>query len=124
MHDLVAPIHPPGSQGNKYILDLTVIDMLTGFTMAVPIPNKIANTIWDAYRDHIYCMFGGSSRIPTDDGSEFKSKKKMQVCQKLGVKHIFSPVYTSEVEWTSQRLAQILHSLYSETHLRRWCRMG
>ena len=29
--DLVGPIHPPSSRGNKYVL--TVIDMLTGFTI-------------------------------------------------------------------------------------------
>ena len=32
--DLVGPIHPPSSRGNKYVL--MVIDMLTGFTIAVP----------------------------------------------------------------------------------------
>ena len=41
--DLVGPIHPPSSRGNKYVL--TVIDMLTGFTIAVPIKNKNAETI-------------------------------------------------------------------------------
>ena len=36
--DLVGPIHPPSSRGNKYVL--TVIDMLTGFTIAVPIKTR------------------------------------------------------------------------------------
>ena len=49
--DLVGPIYPPSSRGNKYVL--TVIDMLTGFTMAVPIRNKNAENICDVYRDHI-----------------------------------------------------------------------
>ena len=71
--------------------------MLTGFTMAVPIRNKNAETICDAYRDHIYCTFGGSSRIPTDNGSDFKNQEMKQVCKTLGVKHIFSPVYTPEL---------------------------
>ena len=92
--DLVGPIHPPSSRGNKYVL--TVIDMLTGFTMAVPIKNKNAETICDAYRNHVYCTFGGSSRILTDNGSEFKNHEMKQVCETLGVKHIFSPVYTPE----------------------------
>ena len=47
--DLVGPIHPPTSRGNKYVL--TVTDMLTGFTMAVPIKNKNAETICDAYQE-------------------------------------------------------------------------
>ena len=49
--DLVGPIHPPSSRGNKYVL--TVIDMLTGFTIAVPIKNKNAETICEAYRDNV-----------------------------------------------------------------------
>ena len=59
--DLVGPIHPPSSRGNKYVL--TVIDMLTGFTVATAIPDKNAETVCKAYRDHVYCIFGGSSRI-------------------------------------------------------------
>ena len=92
--DLVGPIYPPGSRGNKYVL--TVIDMLTGFTIAVPIKNKNAEKICDAYRNHVYCMFRGSSRILTDNGSEFKNQEMKQVCEILGVTHIFSPVYTPE----------------------------
>ena len=92
--DLVGPIHPPSSRGNKYVL--TVIDMLTGFTIAVPIKNKNAETICDAYRDNIYCVFGGSSRMLMDNGSEFKNKEMQEVCDTLGLKHIFSPVYTPQ----------------------------
>ena len=92
--DLVGPIHPPSSRGNKYVL--TVIDMLTGFTMAVPIRNKNAETICEAYRDNIYCVFGRSSRILMDNGSEFKNKEMQEVCATLGLKHIFSPVYTPQ----------------------------
>ena len=92
--DLVGSIHPPSSRGNKYVL--TVIDMLTGFTIAVPIKNKNAETICVAYRDNIYCVFGGSSRMLTDNGSEFKNKEMQEVCDTLGLKHIFSPVYTPQ----------------------------
>ena len=55
--ELVGPIHLPSSKGNKYVL--TVIDILTGFTIAVPIKNKNVETICDAYRNHVYCFFGG-----------------------------------------------------------------
>ena len=92
--DLVGPIHLPSSRGNKYIL--TVIDMLTGFTIAVPIKNKNAETICEAYRDNVYCVFGGSSRMLMDNGSEFKNKEMQEVCDTLGLKHIFSPVYTPQ----------------------------
>ena len=58
--------------------------------MAVPIKNKNAETICEAYRDNIYCVFRGSSRILMDNGSEFKNQEMKQVCETLGVKHIFS----------------------------------
>ena len=89
--DLVGPIHPPSSRGKKYVL--TVIDMLTGFTMVVLIKKKNAEMICEAYRDNIYCIFGGRSRILTDNGFKFKNKEMQEVCETLGVKHIFPPVY-------------------------------
>ena len=53
--DLVGPISPQTSKGNKYML--TVIDMLTGYTIAVAIPDKRAETVCQAYRDHVYLYF-------------------------------------------------------------------
>ena len=92
--DLVGPISPRTSKGNKYIL--TVIDMLTGYTIAVPIMDKRSETVCKAYRDSVYCIFGGSSRILTDNGTEFKSKEMKQICEELEIKQVFSPVYTPQ----------------------------
>ena len=92
--DLVGPIHPPSSRGNRYVL--TVMDMLTGFTIAVPIPDKNATMVCKAYRDNVYCVFGGSSRILTDNGTEFKNKEMKAICDELGVKQVFSPAYTPQ----------------------------
>ena len=46
--------------------------------------------------NHVYCTFGGSSRILMDNGSEFKNKEMQEVCEALELKHIFSPVYTPQ----------------------------
>ena len=92
--DVVGPISPMTSQGNKYCL--TVICMLTGYTIAIPIPDKSAETICRAYRDKVFCIFGGSTRILTDNGSEFKNSELDKVCETLGIKRIYSPVYTPE----------------------------
>ena len=92
--DLVGPISPRTSKGSKYIL--TVIDMLTGYTIAVPITDKRTETVCKAYRDSVYCIFGGSSRIMTDNGTEFKSKEMKQICEDLDIKQVFSPVYTPQ----------------------------
>ena len=92
--DLVGPISPVTSRGNHFIL--TCIDMLTGFTVAIPIKDKAADTVCDAYRAHIYCTFGGSTRILTDNGTEFKNEQMDKLCAQLNIKRIYSPVYTPE----------------------------
>ena len=92
--DLVGPISPQTSKGNRYIL--TVIDMLTGYTIAVPIKDKRSETVCKAYRDSVYCIFGGSTKILTDNGTEFKSREMKQICEELDVKQVFSPVYTPQ----------------------------
>ena len=92
--DLVGPISPVTSRGNRFIL--TCIDMLTGFTIAVPIKDKTADTLFDAYRVHIYCTFRGSARILTDNRSEFKNEQMDKLCAQLNIKRVYSPVYTPE----------------------------
>ena len=70
--------------------------MLTGFTIAVPIKDKMASTVCDAYRAHVYCIFGGSARILTDNGTEFRNEQMDELCKELNVKRVYSPVYTPE----------------------------
>ena len=92
--DLVGPISPQTSKGNRYML--TVIDMMTGYTIAVAILDKKAETVCKAYRDNVYCTFGESSRILTDNGTEFKSKEMKQICEDLDIKQVFTLVYTPQ----------------------------
>ena len=79
--DLVGPISPITSRGNHFIL--TCIDMLTGFPIAVPIKDKMVKAVCDTYRAHIYCIFGGSARILTDNGNEFKNEQWMNYVNNL-----------------------------------------
>ena len=62
--------------------------------MAVAIPNKSAETMVKAYMDHVYSIFGGSSCMLTDNGSKFRNDVFDDVCDKLGIKRVYSPVYT------------------------------
>ena len=113
--DLVGPISPQTSKGNRYML--TVIDMMTGYTIAVAIPDKRAKTVCKAYRDNVYCTFGGSSRIFTDNGTEFKSKEMKQICQELDIKQVFSPVYTPQANGRLEGWHRFLKSCIAK-HIR------
>ena len=59
------------SAGNKYAL--TMMDMLTAYLWAAPIPNKEAATVIRAFLTHFYEKEGGCCWLLTDNGSEFKN---------------------------------------------------
>ena len=90
--DLIGEFHPPSSKGNRYAL--TVICMFTGYTFCIPIPNKKAETVLKAYMNHVYCKYGGSFKILSDNGTEFKNKLMDEVSKELLVKYkVYSPPY-------------------------------
>ena len=90
--DIIGEFNPPSERGNKYAL--TVICMHTGFTFCIPIPDKSAATVAKAYINNVYCWFGASHKILTDNGKEFKNALLNEVAKEIGVEHkIYSPPY-------------------------------
>ena len=90
--DLIGEFHPPTSRKNRYAL--TVICMLTGYVFCVPLKTKTAEEVIQAYIDNIYSKFGGSMKILSDNGTEFKNKIFEQVAKELGVKYkLYTPPY-------------------------------
>ena len=90
--DLIGEFHPPTSKGKKYAL--TVICMLTGYVFCVPLKTKTAEEVLQAYIDNVYSKFGGSLKILSDNGTEFKNKIFEQVAKELGVVYkIYTPPY-------------------------------
>ena len=91
--DLIGEFHPPSSKGNKYAL--TVICMHTGYVFFILLKTKSAGDVVKAYIDKVYCQFGGSQKVLTDNRTEFKNKLMDDVCAQLGVEHkIYSPPYS------------------------------
>ena len=69
--DLIGEFHPPSSHGNRYAL--TGVCILTGFTWCILIKSKKASDVARAYMQHVYSILGGSMKILTDNGTEFKN---------------------------------------------------
>ena len=90
--DLISEFHPPTSHGHRYAP--TAVCMLTGFTWCVPLKTKTAEEVMKAYMDHIYSNFGGSIKILTNNGTEFKNKLFKEVVEKLGMKFSIHSPYT------------------------------
>ena len=65
----------------------------------------------------MYCTFGGSSRILTDNGTEFRSKEMKQICDELEIKQVFSPVYTPQANGRLEGWHRFLKSCIAK-HIR------
>ena len=88
--DLIGEFHPPTSKKNRYAL--TVICMLTGYVFCVPLKTKTAEEVIQAYIDNVYSKFGGSMKILSDNGTEFKNRIFEQVAKELGVEYkLYTP---------------------------------
>ena len=69
--DLIGPW--PATRNNmKYVL--TVIDHLTGWPEAYPIPSKDSETVWNKLYREYFMRFGYPSVLITDQGTEFNSR--------------------------------------------------
>ena len=79
------------TSGNKHIL--TIIDHLTGWPEAFPIPNKSADTIVTTLINHYLLVHMCPRYILSDNSMEFKNNLMDQVLQQLGIDRIFSAPY-------------------------------
>ena len=90
--DLIGEFHPPTTKGKQYAL--TVICMFTGYVFCIPLKTKTAEEVLQAYVDNVYLKFGGSMKILSDNGTEFKNKIFEQVAKELGVMYkLYIPPY-------------------------------
>ena len=90
--NLIGEFHPPTTKGKRYAL--TVICMLMGYVFCIPLKTKSAEEVLQVYIDNVYSKFGGSMKILSDNGTEFKNKIFEQVAKELGVIHkLYTPPY-------------------------------
>ena len=64
---------PTTSSGNKYVL--TCINMLTSYVIAIPMLDKTANSIIEAYLSGILSRTGVSMVCLSDNGTELKNNQ-------------------------------------------------
>ena len=78
---------PVTTTGNKYAL--TCIDLLTSYVIAVPMPDKTAQSMVEAYLSGMLSRTGASMVSLSDNGSELKNNQMNTILKQLGIKHIF-----------------------------------
>ena len=79
---------PITTSGNKYALTCT--DLLTSHVIAVPILDKTAESVVEAYLSGILSRTGASMVCLSENRSELKNNQMDTILKQLGIKHIFS----------------------------------
>ena len=79
------------TSGNKHIL--TIIDHLTGWPEAFPIPDKSTDTILSTFVNEYLPVHMCPQYILLDNGTELKNSLMDQVLQQLAIDRIFSAPY-------------------------------
>ena len=103
------------TSGNKHIL--TIIDHLTGWTEAFPIPDKSADTIVATFINEYLPVHMCPRYILSDNGTEFKnSLNNLQVLQQLGIDRILSAPYRPQSNGKLESLSQVFET-YPEENL-------
>ena len=102
------------NSGNKHIL--TIINHLTGWLEAFPIPDKSEDTIVSTFINHYLPVHMCPRYILSDNGTEFKNHLTDQVLQQLGIDHIFSIPYHPQ----SNGKLEVFHK-YLKPTLKKMC---
>ena len=66
----------------------------------VPLKSKTACEVIQAYIDNVYAVFGGSRKILSDNGTEFKNQMFETIARELGVEYKkYTAPYHPSVKW-------------------------
>lgn len=107
--DLVGPIQPATSKGNRYIL--TVVDFATRYPEAVALKGIETEMVAEALVD-IFCRTGVPKEMLTDMGSQFTSELMAEVSRLLSMRQLttapYHPMCKGLVERFNGTLKQIL----------------
>ena len=82
-----------------------MIDHLTGWPEAFPIPDKSDDTIVSTFTNQYLPVHICPRYIPSDNDTEFKNHLMDQVLQQLGIECIYSTPYHSQ----SNRKLEVFH---------------
>ena len=108
--DLVGPL-PRSENGNCYIM--TAEDIFTRWPIAVPIPDKTAEEIADAFNKHVIVEHGSCEELLTDNAKELTGLVINDIAKTLGISKVQTVPYNpngNKVERYHRTLGQMLRT--------------
>jgi len=103
--DIMGPL-PVTQSGNSYIL--TIQDLLTKYSLAIPLQHAGATEVADAFTNELVCIFGAPKAILTDQGSHFLNSLMQNIARKFKIKHYKTTAYRPQANGSVERSHQVL----------------
>ena len=89
--------------------------MHTSYVFCIPLKNKTAEEVVQAYLCHIYSKFEGGGKILSDNGTKFKNKMFEDVASQLGVEYkVYTPPYRPQCDSKIEGFHRYLKSSIAE----------
>ena len=105
--DIVGPCLP-NSRGDRWVL--AVIDTFTRYPIAIPLPNRKAETVMRALYEHVICHHGIPTRILSDQAKEFIDSGIKLLCDHWNIAKIETTGYNSTANSHVERFHRYLNA--------------
>ncbi|XP_076397886.1 uncharacterized protein LOC143266138 [Megachile rotundata] len=119
--DLVGPL-PCTEAGNKYIL--TIQDLLSKYSLAIPLQDASATETADAFINHFVSRFGTPKAMLTDQGANFISSLMKAIATKLKITKFrttaFHPQSNGSLERSHHVLTEYLKQYIEKSDRDKW----
>lgn len=103
--DIMGPL-PITNHDNQYIL--TMQDLLTKYSVAVPLREATSLTIADAFTKEFICIYGAPCAILTDQGTNFLSALMRQLTKKFNIQRFKTTAYHPQSNGSLERSHHVL----------------
>lgn len=115
--DVVGPL-PVTRMGNEYVL--TIQDLLTKYSLAIPLKRTTAIDISEAFVKNFIARFGAPRALLTDQGANFRSSFMKAIARKFRIKmyqtSAFYPQSNGSIERSHHVLAEYLKQYVNENN--------
>lgn len=103
--DIMGPI-PTSREGNSYIL--TVQDLLTKYSVAIPLEKARAIDVANALVDHFICLYGAPKALLTDQGTHFLNGLMRVIARKFKIAQYHTTAYRPQANGSVERSHHVL----------------
>jgi len=94
------------TRGNRYVL--AIIDHFTRYLQLIPLPNKEAQTVADAFIKDYVTLFGPPRLLVADNGREFHNRLFSQVCRIIRTQTHYTTRYHPEANGMVERSNRVV----------------